>query len=76
VWLAGRISATLVRVRHLNVVEGFSPSIVPATGLDSEATVSEETLASEGYLQSKDLQKDLFSIFCPSVFARLKTGRA
>src|SRR5271154_2786585 len=35
------------------------PSIVPATGLHSESKT-----VSEGYLQSKDLQRDLFSISC------------
>ena len=39
VWLAGRFSATLVRVRHLMSLEGVNPSIAPATGLDSETPV-------------------------------------
>ena len=40
-------------------VERVKFSIVPATGLHSESNT-----VSEGYLQSKDLQRDLFSIFC------------
>jgi len=61
VWLAGRIvcnsrarpASKLSRERVLKL------SIVPATGLHSESST-----VSEGYLQSKDLQRDLFSISC------------
>jgi hypothetical protein len=61
VWLAGRIVCnSRARPASKSLRERITKlSIVPATGLHSESKT-----VSEGYLQSKDLQRDLFSISC------------
>lgn len=74
-WLAGRFSATLVRVWHLRFKRDEISQVVPATGLDSETQVERRWFL-KGTCKARTSNRIFSQFFVFRLCACLKSPRA